>query len=139
MVGDIKRKSLSLALRQDRKATSGNGAFTASDINVTPTTATVTSGPTQDTIHASRYTATITPTADGDVTVSLTTAGVEDAAGNAVTSTGSTTSVTVPYDTTSPTVVVSRDDLSTKPAVNAPFYVRFDFSFLSFASVRYVG
>ena len=108
----------------------------ASHISVTPTTATVTSGPTQDTTDATLYRTTITPTADGDVTVSLTTAGVEDAAGNAVTSTGSTTFTTVSYettrprpaDTTSPTVVVSRNDGLTTP-VNAAFVVKFDFSF----------
>lgn len=107
-------------------ATSGNGAFTASDINVTPTTATVTSGPTQDTTDASRYTATITPTVDGQVTVSLTTAGVEDAAGNAVTSTGSLTSTTVLYDATPPTVVVSRNSGLTTP-VNKAFVVNLIF------------
>ena len=115
--------SPSSSLFPENLANLGNPA-SASDINVTPTTATVTSGPTQDPTYASRYTATITPTVDGQVTVSLTNAGVEDAAGNAVTSTGSTLWTSVFYDATPPTVVVSA---RTTP-VNKAFVVQFDFS-----------
>ena len=111
-------------MRQDRKATSGNGAFTASDISVTPTTATVTSRANRDTRNSTRYTVHITPTADGPVTVALTLAEVTDKAGNTVSSTGSTASVTVPYDSTPPTVVV---DVPAGP-VNGNFDATFDFS-----------
>ena len=74
------------------------------------------------------YTARITPTADGTIIVGLTLTGVEDAAGNAVTATGSTTSDTLTYDRTAPTVTVARADGGTGKINAASFHASFTFN-----------
>jgi hypothetical protein len=72
-------------------------------------------------ISSSVYTALITPTAEGAVTVDVAAGVVQDTAGNSNTA---ATQLAITYDTTAPTVVIS----SAKSSFNAPFTATFTFS-----------
>jgi len=72
-------------------------------------------------VSASVYTALITPTADGAVTVDVADAVAQDAAGNNNTA---ATQLAITYDATAPTVVIS----GASGSINAPFTATFTFS-----------
>lgn len=90
--------------------------FAVSDINVGNGSAT-----SFNTISSTQYTAVITPTADGSVTVDVPASAASDTAGNGNTA---ATQFSVNNDTTLPTVTVSAPSANS----NAPYTATFNFS-----------
>ena len=92
--------------------------FAVSDVNATNATVGALSSSS-----ASVYTATITPTSDGSITIGVGANAVQDAAGNG---NAMALSFSTTYDATSPEVVITTDALGS--AINGTFTATFTFS-----------